>query len=140
MTSPDHADPSPRAPAPDRARERIRDGLGEEVVVDVLFALVAEEGDDVFDVVVLLLEGPGGDQVCPGAGADEQADCGSAHSPRSSRNPDVGRSGADVHLRKVDVAREQVVEDTRWWGPPRKDFSPSGSSARRGAHAERHNP
>ena len=56
------------------SREQIRDGLGEEVVVDVFFALVAEEGDDVFDVVVVLLEGPGGDQVCPGAGADEQAE------------------------------------------------------------------
>src|SRR5437773_2276828 len=74
MTSPDHADPSPRAPAPDRVPDQIQDGLGEEVVVDVLFALVAEEGDDVLDVVALLLEGPGGDQMCPGAGADEQAE------------------------------------------------------------------
>jgi hypothetical protein len=55
MTSPDHADPSPRALALNRVRGLIRDGLGEEVVVDVLLALVAEEGDDVFDVVELQL-------------------------------------------------------------------------------------
>jgi hypothetical protein len=43
--------------------------LREEVVVDVFLALVAEEGDDVFDVVVVLLESPCGDEMRPGAGA-----------------------------------------------------------------------
>jgi hypothetical protein len=61
----------------------------------------------------------------------------SGRSPTGSRKPDVGRSGADVNQRKVDVARQQVVEDTRWRCPPRKDGSPSAAVAR---VAERHKP
>src|SRR5436190_6087040 len=112
MTSPGHADPSPRAPAPDRGREQIRDGLGEEVVVDVLLALVAEEGDDVFDVVVLLPEGPGGDQVCPGAGADEQAELFGEASHLGDSLLAVNRDqGVDVAAVAGDDAGHEAVGD-----------------------------
>src|SRR6476620_10483833 len=112
MTSPDHADPSPRAPAPDRVRERIRDALGEEVVVDVLLALVAEEGDDVFDVVVILLEGARGDQVCPGAGADERAELfgEASHLGDSLLAVDLDQ-GVDVAAVSSDDAGHEAVGD-----------------------------
>src|SRR6476659_967437 len=112
MTSPDHADPSPRAPALNRVRERIRDGLGEEVVVDVLLALVAEEGDDVFDVVVVLLEGPGGDQMRPGAGADEQAELFGEASHLGDSLLAVDRDqGVDVAAVAGDDAGHEAVGD-----------------------------
>jgi len=71
-----------------------------------------KKGDDVFDVVVVLLEGPGGDEMCPGAGADEQAELFGEASHLGDSLLAVDRDqGVDVAAVAGDDAGHEAVGD-----------------------------